>query len=307
MSLRPLGSPLPRRAVLAALGAAGALGPAAWARAAPAPAVRTASAAAPAARSASAPAPADDGLVRLPDGRVLPADIGRITLRGELVVALPAADRAPFVLTRGEAPTGLDVRLAERLAAELDLPLRLDRSAASLDEVVERVARGEADLGLGGLARSPGLARRVRLSDPYLTRHQALLVHRAGFARLARGQTLAATVRSFAGTLGVVEGGTGAALAARHFPQAVVVPLPSWEAALQAVQRGQVVAALEESTRVQGALQADPALALALRPIGLPDLREAVSVAVAARDATLQAFVNEVIARQGGALTGGGR
>jgi len=84
--------------------------------------------------------------VRLASGAIVAIDIAQILQRGELVVAMLGVDTPPFFQMKGEQLSGIDVTLAEQMAAELKVPLRVNRSGRSFNEVVEIVARGDADL-----------------------------------------------------------------------------------------------------------------------------------------------------------------
>jgi polar amino acid transport system substrate-binding protein len=109
------------------------------------------------------------------------ADIERIIKARQLVVALPALARPPYVIdVEGEAPQGFDAWLAHKLAAALDVDLRLDRSATTSDELVDLVSAGKADLALGGIFVTAERALRVRFTRPYVREAPSLLLNRRG-------------------------------------------------------------------------------------------------------------------------------
>ena len=85
---------------------------------------------------------AQGSMVRLAGGDLVAADVGAILARGQLVVAMAANDSPPFFYTQGGQLKGTDVRMAEQLAGELKVTLRIDRSPASFNQVVDSVARG---------------------------------------------------------------------------------------------------------------------------------------------------------------------
>jgi polar amino acid transport system substrate-binding protein len=107
------------------------------------------------------------------------ADIERIIEARQLVVALPALARPPYVIdVEGEAPQGFDAWLAHKLAAALDVDLRLDRTATTSDELVDLVSAGKADLALGGIFVTAERALKVRFTRPYVREAPSLLLHR---------------------------------------------------------------------------------------------------------------------------------
>ena len=100
------------------------------------------------------PAANDNGVVRMPDGRLVAPEIARIIARGELIVAVMSRDTVPFVYEVNGKLMGVDIELAQQVSAELKVPIRFDRSVKTYDEVVELVAMGRADLGVSKLART---------------------------------------------------------------------------------------------------------------------------------------------------------
>ncbi len=242
-------------------------------------------------------------MVRLPRGDLVAADIGAILHRGELVVAMAATDAPPFFHMKNKQLVGSDVRMAQQLAGELGVTLRIDRSPRTFNEVVEFVARGEADLGISKLSHTLARALSVHFSDPYLTLNHALLLHRVAFAALLRDRTLPQAIRNFEGSLAVIANSSFADFAPRHFPRARIVTYPTWEAVIDAVRRGQVMGAYRDEFEVRRILQDDPGLVLTLRTVILKDLTDALAVAVGVRNATLLAFVNKFVGLRAEKLT----
>src|SRR6185312_1021643 len=146
-------------------------------------------------------------------------DIERIFDRGRLVAALAGFAVPPFVtLGTDGALGGHDIALAQGMARALGLPVAFER-AASFDAIIDSVASGTADLGLGRLSATLARAELVRFSRPYLVLHDALLVSRPRFARLAPDGEPAAALKAGDAPLGIVPG-TAAPLQLR----AVVLP-----------------------------------------------------------------------------------
>ncbi len=245
----------------------------------------------------------DNGLVRVPDGRLLAPDIARIILRGELVVALLAKDTPPFVYQKDGVLMGVDIDLVKQVSDELKVPIRYDRSAKTYDEVVQLVAAGHADLGVSKLARTLKRAQYVLFSTPYMRLEHSLLINRLAFAHVARDQSVTQAVRSFSGTIGVLAGSAWEEFARRNFVKATVVPYPTWAKAVEAVKKGEVVAAYRDAIEVRTIMQADPSLALTMRTVSFSDLESMLCVMVGSNDVVLRSFVNEIVSNQAEKLT----
>jgi len=242
-------------------------------------------------------------LVRVPDGRLLAPDIARIVKNGELVVALLNIDTRPFVYVKDGELRGVDIDLVRKVAEGLRVPIRFDRSAITHDEVVQRVANGQADLGVSKLARTLKRAQLVMFSNPYMHLEHALLINRVAFARMAGEQSVSQAVRNFTGTIAVLTGSSWGEFAHRHFVRATPVRFATWPEVIEAVKSGAVVAAYRDAVEVRTVMRADPELALTLRTVTFTDLNSVLCVMVGSQDAVLQSFVNEVVANQHHKLT----
>ncbi len=245
----------------------------------------------------------EGGMVRLSNGRLLAPEMARIVARGELVVAVLNRDTEPFVYEKDGKLIGADIEIVEQVSAELQVPIRYDRSAKTYDQIVELVATGRADLGVSKLARTLKRAQFVLFSDPYMRLEHSLLMNRLAFADVARDRTVSQAVRSFNGTIAVLANSAWEEFARRNFKKATIVPYATWTKAVDAVKKGEVVAAYRDAVEVRKIMQSDPSLALTLRTVSFSDLESVLCVMVGPGNLVLQSFVNEVIANQPEKLT----
>jgi ABC-type amino acid transport substrate-binding protein len=248
---------------------------------------------------APAPAATVNGLVRVPDGRLLAPDIARIVNRGELVVAMLKVDTPPFFFFDETGQwAGLEVSLAQSLAKELGVKLRINRDAGTFNAVVDLLANGQADLAVSKLSRTLARSQTIAFSDSYLTLNHALILNRVKFAQIARGRPLPEVIRSFDGTIGVIAKSSFADYARTNFPKAKVQEYPSWNDVLAALYKGEIVSAYRDEFEVKRVLKADPTVSLVLRTVTLKDLEDTLGIGVAVSDPTLLAFVNQYLAQR---------
>lgn len=240
--------------------------------------------------------PGSNGLVRVPDGRMLAPDIARIVTKGELVVAMLKVDTPPFFSfnSKGEW-RGLEVDLAEALAKELGVKLRVNRDAGTFNAVVELLARGEADLAISKLSRTLARSQTIAFSHSYLTLNHALLLNRVKFAQIAKGRPIEEVIRNFDGTMGVIAKSSFADYAARNFPNAKIQEYSSWNEVLLALNKGEVSSAYRDEFEVKRVLKADPTASLVLRTVTLKDLEDTLGIGVGVNDTRLLAFVNQFL------------
>jgi polar amino acid transport system substrate-binding protein len=217
------------------------------------------------------------------EGRQSPLapDMERIAARGRLIVATAGYDLPPFVSSGADgALAGDDVALAKAMAGALGVEVAFDR-AADAEAILDLVARGEADLAVGGLSVTLDRARRVRFSRPYLVLGQALLVNRPRVASLAQGRDPVDAVKAPEAMVAVVDRCAYAQYARNTLPRAHLVTYPRWQPDIvDAVLRGDVLAGYSDERDVDSALKSRPDAPLQLRKLVLDDAQDAIAVAL---------------------------
>lgn len=229
---------------------------------------------------------------------LLPPDIERIVARNELVVAIPSFDSMPFYFSQDGELKGFDIELARNIAASLKVPVRFSRKAQSFDELVDIVARGEADLAVGKLSRTTSRVQRVRFSQPYVVFHHALAINRVELAKMAKGRSMDELIRDFQGTIGVLRKSSFVEFAQKNFAKAKLVEMPDWHTALNALNKGEVTALYRDEFEIKRLLKKDPAAALTLRTVTLTDTVDSIGVAVNPTSRQLLALVDMYLSQQ---------
>ena len=247
---------------------------------------------------ASAPVTLSTGLVQMPDGRLLAPEFARIVGRGELVVAVLSVDQPPFFEQRDGQLQGLDIDLAKEMADKLHVKVRFNRDAHTFDDVVNLLARGQADVAVSKLSRTLTRATVIAFSTPYLSLKRALLLNRVKFAQLAHGRSVPEVVRSFDSTIGVVANSSYSGYVVSNFPHAQVRSYPTWDDVLKALNAGEITAAYRDEFEVKHVLKIDPTASLRLRVVTLQDLEDTLAVGVNVSDRALLAFVNQFLAER---------
>ncbi|MDP3355021.1 MAG: ABC transporter substrate-binding protein [Polaromonas sp.] len=243
-----------------------------------------------------APTVLPSGLVKVADGRMLAPGIARIVNRGELVVAMLGVDTPPFFYVKKGELVGLEVDLARAIAKELKVNVRFDRSARTFNEVVDVVARREADLGISKLSRTLARAQMISFTEPYLRLNHAFILNRVKFAELARDRPLPVVVREFKGSIGVIAKSSFSYYAGKNFPLSELREFPNWGDVLKALEKGQIMAAYRDEFEIKRILKSDPTASLTLRTVTFKDLEDTLGIAVGIQDPTLLAYVNQFLA-----------
>ena len=239
--------------------------------------------------------PATLGIV-LPDRPRLPPDIQHVLERGKLTVAVLGQDNAPFFMKWEEGELmGLDIQLARALADQLGVKLEVTRSAQTFDQVVDTVYDLRADLAISKISRTLKRAQRVRFSRPYLKMRQALLVNRLQMAEQTKGRSMVEIIRDLRGKVGVIKGSSYVGFLNQKFPQTTIVEYPAWEDVVDAVMKGDILAAYRDELEVKRVVRTKPDAALQLQTIALTDTQDSLAVVLPWSSTHLLAFVDQYL------------
>lgn len=226
----------------------------------------------------------------------MPPDIAQILKRGKLVVAVLGNDNAPFFMDTGEVqPGGLDIRLAQEIAAQLDVTLELNRTADTFNGVVDTVYNREADLAISKISRTLKRARRVRFSHPYLQMRQGLLVNRLLLAQQTTNENVVEAIRQLTGDVGVITGSSYVGFLQQRFPKATIVELESWEDIVAAVSSGEILAGYRDELEIKKVVLTKPDAALQLKTAVLTDTQDSLAMVLPWDSSHLLAFVNQYL------------
>ncbi|MBN2569209.1 MAG: amino acid ABC transporter substrate-binding protein [Deltaproteobacteria bacterium] len=228
-----------------------------------------------------------------------PPDMREIAKRGKLVVAMCAQDRPPFVVTGADGTlSGMDVELARSIGDRLGVPTEIDRSAATYDEVINRVAKGNADIGISLLSATTERARRVLFTEPYLYVCPSLLVNRRKEIDLKRKAAGKDWLHGPGVSIGVMRGSSYEEFVREFFPSAQITTYNRWKVLNGAVLRGDVTAVLQSGAVLCNMIMDEPAIYLTHRLIRIEGKEDRFACALPATSIYFLTWVNLLLAQR---------
>jgi polar amino acid transport system substrate-binding protein len=209
-------------------------------------------------------------------------DLKPIMDRGKLVVALRSEDVAPVVSTDATgALGGFDVDLARALARQLGVEPEFRRQARSSDQVVDAVARGEADIGMGLLSVRAEWARHVLFTRPYTRQAIAALVNRK--RAVAHGGRCPTDIRALArqpGQVGIQRQSAIAGWFQEGVPDAKLQEFDRLDDLFEAARAGKVLLTVQGEIGARVLLHAQPAASIQLQLCVLEMRPDPIAIAV---------------------------
>lgn len=242
-----------------------------------------------------------------------PDEIRRIKERDTLIVAQFGGEREGFFavddLNRlpgkyhyeydGHRIIGYDVELAKKIADELAVNLRINRSYRSFNDVSYAVARGEADMAISKLSVTPQRAQFLNFSKPYLSLRMALLINRMVESRVGvKKENELYACESENAAIGVLDNSSFVNHGKRVFPGAELKMYPDQNSLFEAVKSGEILAVLYEEYEIGKYMRKQPDLPIYCHMVELPGQSDDIAVAVAGKHVTLHAFVETLMRKE---------
>lgn len=221
-------------------------------------------------------------------------ELKTILERGSVVFGMTAADQKPFFYKDEETGEliGLDVELGYAIANRMGVKAVFNRDAASFDEVVTKVINKEADIALSKLSLTIRRAEFVRFTNPYIVFRQALLINRLEYAKVGSEETLPGFIKKYRATLGVIANSSYQNYAAINFPDADIRTFESWDMTVDALFRGEVMAAYRDEGEVLIVNSTRKDASILMKPVFIGDKRDPIAMAVSADAPLLQQWLN---------------
>jgi arginine/lysine/histidine transporter system substrate-binding protein len=212
----------------------------------------------------------------------LPNSVEGIKARGELIVATNA-EFPPFEYMEGDKIVGIDMEIAQAIADQLGVKLKIDNM--NFDSVLASIQTGKGDLAIAGLSATEDRKKSVDFSDSYFSSTVVMLV--------AKGNDKLKTKEDLVGKkLGVQLGTSADTLVASGIDKAEVVRMNKDADSIQDLINGKLDAVLLDISpaKVFAEQNADK-----IKLIETPMSDEPYAVAANKGNTELVTFVNGVI------------
>ena len=199
-------------------------------------------------------------------------EIKQILDRGKLLIATNASENPLFQMKNKQGEyVGQDIEMAKMLASAIGVPYEILRTSKNNEEVVDSIARGEADIGIAKLSYTTDRAKKVLFTKPYVIPRKSLIVNRSRLENLKKKMKFQDALNDPSITIGVTDQSAYTGYSKIFFPKAQVKSYKEWEDMLPDMLSGKIFAGFRDEIRVKILLKNYPDAALNLIPIMLKD------------------------------------
>lgn len=161
--------------------------------------------------------------------------------KGVLVVGFPKDDLLAFHEQDEDGNmSGTDVELVRQIADSLGVDIAFKREALNNDDLTRQLENGEIDLVAATYSRTLSRAKRVLLSNPYLSIGMGVMVNKQAVVQRGVSQNPTAYLKDSDEKIAVIAGTSHVDLCRQLFPNCQLVETASYEEATELVKRNQV-------------------------------------------------------------------
>lgn len=245
--------------------------------------------------------------------QLYPNDMLKIKERDTLIVAQFGGERPGFFAYDDENKlperihlkyndrliVGYDIEIAQKVANELGVHLRLDRNYSSFNDVAQSVAEGKADMAISKLSVTTKRAQFLNYTDPYISLRMALMVNRMEESRIGtRKDEPLFAVKQKGVKIGVLGKSAFEAHGKKMFPNAELVLYEDQETLFNAALRGDVVAVFYEEYEIGKYMRKRPDMAIYCYTAYMPGRKDDIAIAVAGNSITLHGFLQTFMQKE---------
>jgi polar amino acid transport system substrate-binding protein len=225
--------------------------------------------------------------------------IQKILDKGEIVVSITPNNTSMFTEIGDDGSiSGIDKDIAEEIAKNLGVKLRIITTARDWNSVIEEVSTHKSDIGISYLSITAPRAMKVLYSTPYAEVSQTLVFNNlSGSIQKKNGKILIKDM--FKGhdsmSLGVYSGSSYEEFAHELFPYAKLKGYETSKDMFDAVLARKVDAILIDELEVFVLFLKEPAYRLKLTQINIKNKPDYISIAIDPQNEHLHHFINNFL------------
>lgn len=198
-------------------------------------------------------------------------------------------DAPPLAFEEGGEVKGLEAEMARTYGEEAKVPVEFVRR--EFPRLINALIAGEVDVVMSGMSVTPGRARTVAFTDPYLQSGQRVLVRAADAAAAVNAEEFVTTRAA----VGYERGTTGEAFVKTRFLNATTVPFPDGPSGIAALHAGRIDAFVHDAPVLWAAVRGEGGEEFAVLKGRLT--QEDLAWAVRPWDGELRGKLNAALAR----------
>lgn len=227
----------------------------------------------------------------------LAPDIAGILERGTLRVAIPHQDLEAFFQEEADGSlSGIDIELAQGIAASLGVEAVFDRTAETYEELTKKLKNNEVDLVIATYSHSLDRIQYVDFSRPYLELKFGIMVNKQAMLKQEVGDNPVPYLKENRERIAAVQGTSHVELAKKLFGACEIVEAKDYDSATQMVQTGEVFGFFCGELEFYSKYLAQPDLRIYTDTYVFSDVKDEFCVGVTCGEGQLLDYVNLYIA-----------
>ncbi len=187
---------------------------------------------------------------------------------------------------------GLDIEIAKKIGERLGVSVEFDRTATSVYDLMKLLSTNKIDIAMGKLSRTFERMKYIYFSNAYAQLNQALIMNKSEIMRLKIEKNPYNYLKDHREKIGALSGTAYVEFIRSFFPKAVIIEYQDWNDVLEALQRGEIIAALYDNNEVVRLARQKPEIALTATIYVLTNKKDTIGIGIAPNSPQLLNWIN---------------
>ena len=225
-------------------------------------------------------------------------EVDCIKKKGYLRVAIINENYPPFIFKDKSGNfAGINAEIARKIAQALNIKAMFDQTATNQEELLELLAKGQADIGISRITLSSEFADRLKFSEGYAEVTRSILINSNMYAKMKKksGETLRTILNREDARIGVIENSPYIDYLNKHAPKATLVYFKTWNEIVKSIRSKDILAGINDEISTQKVVKSDKQAPLNLLSIRIKENRRLYRIAVPWNSSNLLNWINSYI------------
>lgn len=221
-------------------------------------------------------------------------DIQKIITRGTLNIGIYEDSDPPFIIrdSEGKIIGGLDIEITDSLAKHLGVEAVFDSNIKNHTELLKKLNAGEIDIAVGELSHTFDGSKYIYFSNTYVRLHQSLILNKKEIIRLNIRDNPYKYICENTCNIGVHADSSYVEFAQNLFPKANVYEYDSLQEALEALNKHEIFAILDDDNEIMLLARNHPEIVLSFTVYELKYQNDNISIAISPKSPNLCDCIN---------------
>jgi ABC-type amino acid transport substrate-binding protein len=238
----------------------------------------------------------DNQAITVENKKLYSSDIQNIKDRGKLIVAMAPDNNEIFYRTAQNGQLkGIDIDIAKEIATNLGVEATFDRTAASHDQLQDKLLDNSADVIISHYSKTPDRASKFFFTQPYNSAKFGLMVNKSELVKNNAENSIVNFIKNNPVKIGALKCSSYVKKLKELFPNCTVIEMESYDELGEATNNGNLFGFWGTEEKFLVSYAKNPLYRLYTQVFLFNDAKDNICVAVNKNNENLFDYVNAIV------------